>query len=228
MRSPFVGVVGVLALVLSLQGCGGGGSDTPDSAPGTKPPASQNRAPTITGAPPTKVVVGEPYRFAPQASDPDGGTLTFSITNKPNWATFDASTGQLAGTPSSRDAGSTSSGIVITVADREASASLAAFSIAVVAAVAAPPGSTTGAATLSWTPPLSRTDGSALTNLSGYRIYYGNAPGQFGSPITINNPGITTYVVENLQAGTYYFVVTAVDSAGGESAASNSASKTVG
>ena len=36
---------------------------------------------------------------------PNGNTLTYSITNRPSWATFNASTGRLSGTPTSANIG---------------------------------------------------------------------------------------------------------------------------
>ena len=60
--------------------------------------AQANRAPTISGTPSSGVLVGAAYSFQPSASDPDGNTLTFSITNKPGWATFSTPTGRLSGT----------------------------------------------------------------------------------------------------------------------------------
>ena len=51
-------------------------------------------APTISGAPPTSVVQGTQYAFQPTASDVNGDVLTFSIVNKPAWATFTTSTGR--------------------------------------------------------------------------------------------------------------------------------------
>lgn len=86
-----------------------------------------------------------------------------------------------------------------------------------------------GAATLSWLPPTEYTDGSALTNnLAGYKIYYGTAIDDYTNVITIDNPGIATYLIDNLPAGnTYYFVVTAVDSDGMESEYSAVGSKTI-
>jgi hypothetical protein len=45
--------------------------------------------------------------------------------------------------------------------------------------------------------------------------------------VTLNNPGLTTYVVDNLAPGTYEFVATAFNAAGVESRFSNAASKTV-
>ncbi|MND05785.1 hypothetical protein D3C83_267820 [compost metagenome] len=51
--------------------------------------------------------------------------------------------------------------------------------------------------------------------------------GNYPNEVTINNPGVTTYIVDNLGSGTYYFVTTAINSQGLESAFSNEASKTI-
>jgi hypothetical protein len=180
---------------------------------------ADNRAPTISGTPPATAREGQAYSFTPSASDPDGDTLTFSIANKPAWATFSTATGALTGTPPAGSAGSYGS-IVISVSDGKASASLAAFAITVQQTA-------TGTATLSWTAPTLRTDGTPLTNLAGYRIHYGTTQGQYSNRITINNAGVTTYVVENLTSGTWYFTTTAFDTTGAESDYSNVASKTI-
>ena len=92
--------------------------------------------PTISGQPPTSVTAGSTYVFTPTTTDPSGGPLTFSITNKPSWASFNASTGQLSGTPQSTDVG-TDPGIVISVSDGTNSASLPSFSITVTAGAVA-------------------------------------------------------------------------------------------
>jgi len=181
--------------------------------------AAPNRPPVISGTPPSSVVTGNAYSFQPTASDPDGNPLTYSITNAPSWATFDTATGRLQGTPSAGQVG-TYSNIAISVSDGSASASLAAFSINVVAVA-------NGSATLTWTPPTTNTDGSPLTNLAGYRVRWGPAPGNYTNTVTLNNPGLASYVVTNLVPGTHYFVVTAVNSSGVESRLSNVASKTM-
>jgi hypothetical protein len=178
-----------------------------------------NRAPTISGAPSTAVMQGTPYTFTPTASDPDGNTLTFSIANPPAWATFDTATGRLSGTPGAQHVGATS-GVVISVSDGTLSASLAAFTLTVQAIA-------TGSATLSWTPPTTNSDGSPLTNLAGYRVYWGPAAGTYPNSVSLTNPGLTSYVVSNLVPGTYFFVATAVNSAGAESVFSAPASKTI-
>jgi|GEM_PF-2992183 len=92
-----------------------------------------NDAPTISGTPGTSVEQGSTYRFTPTASDPDiDDTLTFSITNKPEWATFDTATGELSGTPANDHVGTTT-GIVITVTDSGSlSENLPAFDLTVV------------------------------------------------------------------------------------------------
>jgi len=84
-----------------------------------------------------------------------------------------------------------------------------------------------GSATLSWTPPTQNSNGSTLTNLAGYRIYYGTSAGAMTRTIQIPNAGTARYVVDNLTAATWYFSVRAYSSAGAESAASNTATKTV-
>ena len=84
-----------------------------------------------------------------------------------------------------------------------------------------------GSATLSWTAPTLNTDGSPLTDLAGYRIYYGTEPGFYQVTIQLDNPGLTTYVVEYLTPNTYYFVMTAINSIGIESRLSSEASKQV-
>ncbi len=178
-----------------------------------------NRAPTISGTPVTSVLQGTLYSFQPTAADPDGNPLTFSIANRPAWATFSTTTGQLGGTPGPGDVG-TATGIVIGVSDGTASASLGAFGISVQAVAS-------GSATVSWQPPTTNTDGSPLTNLAGYKIYWGTTAGAYPNSVAVNNPGVTAYVVENLTPNTYYFAVKAFTSGGVESALSNSGSKAI-
>jgi hypothetical protein len=83
------------------------------------------------------------------------------------------------------------------------------------------------AVTLSWQPPTENTNGSALTDLSGYVINYGTQSGSYTSSITVTNPGLATYVVDNLSPGTYYFSVTATASDGTVSPPSPEVSATV-
>ena len=173
----------------------------------------------ISGTPGTSVKIGELYSFTPSVSDPDGDTLTFTIQNKPVWAEFTSSSGQLSGMPLLGNEG-TYSNILIKVSDGQFSASLAPFSVTVNQVGL-------GSATLSWTPPTQNSDGSPLTDLTGYKIYYGNESGNYQTSIQIDNPGIAIYVVEYLTPNTYYFVLTAINSSGVESRFSNEVSRQV-
>ncbi|MFO7304801.1 MAG: putative Ig domain-containing protein [Gammaproteobacteria bacterium] len=188
---------------------GGGGSSD----------GTAQRPPTISGTPATSVAVGEMYRFQPTASDPNGDRLTFSITNRPSWASFDTSTGLLTGQPTLAHVG-TYSNIVISVSDGTSRVQLPPFSISVVQ-------SSSGTATLSWTPPTRNTDGTPLTNLAGYRIYYGTSANALTRQIQVANPGLSTYVISDLSRGTWYFAVRAYNTAGVESDSSNVVSKTI-
>ena len=82
-------------------------------------------------------------------------------------------------------------------------------------------------ATLSWEAPTSNTNGTALTDLVGYRIYYGSSPADLKQSVQISTVGLQTYVIENLDAGTWYFAVMALASNGAESALSNIVAKTI-
>jgi hypothetical protein len=188
--------------------------------------AQANRAPTISGSPSTAVAAGSAYSFTPTAADADGNTLAYSITNKPAWATFNIATGALTGTPNTTQIGG-SAGITISVSDGTASATLAAFSIQVNAVAAVPPPTANGAATLSWTAPTQNTDGTALTNLAGYRIYYGTNANSLTQVVDITTVGVMTYQITSLSSGTWYFAIKAYNTSGSESYLSNTASKTI-
>ena len=178
-----------------------------------------NQAPVIGGTPGTSVTAGQAYAFTPTASDPDGQTLTFSISNRPAWASFNTSNGRLSGTPAAADVGSYA-GIVISVSDGTASVSLPAFTLTVQQVQL-------GSATIRWTPPTEDTSGAPLTDLRGYRILYGTSRTNLNQTLELPNAGLTSGVVEGLGPATWYFAVKAYTASGAESALSNIASKTI-
>lgn len=181
--------------------------------------AAANKAPTISGTPATSVNVGVAYNFTPTAADADNDPLTFTIANKPNWASFSTSTGKLSGTPTASDVGTTS-GIIISVSDGTATKSLAAFAITVNAVA-------TGQANLSWTAPTQNTNGSTLSDLAGYRIYYGTSMSNLDQVAQVANPSATTYLIDGLASGTWYFEIKAYNATDAESDASNVVTKTI-
>lgn len=180
---------------------------------------SGNSSPIISGNPPPAVLVSEMYDFTPTAYDPDGDSLTFTITNKPNWASFNTSTGRLSGQPTLGNVG-TIANIVISVSDGQASDSLRTFSVTVSQTAL-------GNVTLSWVAPTQNADGSPLTNLAGYKIFYGTSSRNYDHEIHINNPSMTTYVVDNLVPDTYFFAAKSFNTSGVESTWSGEAVKTV-
>jgi len=80
---------------------------------------------------------------------------------------------------------------------------------------------TTGTATLSWTAPTAYTDDTVLNDLAGYKIYYGTSSASYDSVVSVTNPDLSEYFIKSLSVGTYYFVMTAYNDAGVESAYSN-------
>jgi hypothetical protein len=168
-----------------------------------------NQAPTIAGTPVTAAQVDRPYAFGPTTADADGDALTFTIQGKPSWATFETSTGTLYGTPGATSVG-TYSNIVISATDGQAIVALAPFAITVSPAP-------TKNVTLKWTPPTTYTDGSPLTDLAGFTVFYGTSSRQYSASIKLPGATTTSVVLEGFEQGTWYFSVKALNAAGVES-----------
>jgi trimeric autotransporter adhesin len=87
-----------------------------------------------------------------------------------------------------------------------------------------------GSATLTWDAPATYTDGSAVnpaTDITSYKIYYGTSSGVYSQSITVANPGTSTVSQPlHLACGSYYFVVTAIDTDNNESDHSDEVFKT--
>ena len=204
-------LIGAMLILPLLAGClsGESGQQLP---PADKPSAelkSRNAPPAVSGTPPRAIAMGQEYVFQPDARDPDRDPLTFAIENRPSWASFNAKTGRLWGTPAPGDIGSYAN-IRISASDGKQSSSLPAFSIAVVS-------SALGSLTVSWEAPTTNADGSALTDLSGFKIYYGTVRDTLNNVVTIDNPSVNRFVVENLAPGTYFVAASAFNSRGIES-----------
>jgi hypothetical protein len=225
-----VGLSGTAALIAatvvmcaSVTACGdsGGGSAAAQAVSANVPTYPIDRTPTtataagmqINGSPATTATVGQAYSFQPTVASAASTAVKFSIINTPAWAKFDATTGKLTGTPTSSQVG-TYKGITISVLAGTKSAALPAFSIVVT------DGNSQSNVTLSWQAPTQNADGSALVDLKGYKVHYGAESKTYSDTIQVANAGITTYVVQNLAAGKYYFAVTAYNSAGQESSLS--------
>jgi len=173
--------------------------------------------PVLSGKPAATATVGAAFSFQPTARDPNGLKLTFAIWGKPAWLNFDKTTGRLYGTPTAADVGKYSP-IGISASDGYYSGNLPSFGITVPSGGASLP---PAAVTIAWTPPTENTNGSTLTNLAGYHIYYGTSQSNLNKVVDISNPGVATYVLSDLTSGTWYFALTSVNSAGVESVRSS-------
>ena len=93
--------------------------------------------------------------------------------------------------------------------------------------VSTPAAQGTGSATLVWSPPTANTNGSMLTNLAGYKIYFGRSASALNEVINVQSAGITSYVVDKLVSGTYYFALSAYNAVDVKSAMQLVGSKTI-
>jgi len=78
-----------------------------------------------------------------------------------------------------------------------------------------------------WVPPTTNTDGSPLTDLTGFTISYGTSQAAMTQTIAVPSATTISYTVQGLGSGTWYFTVTAYTSVGAQSAPSDVASKTI-
>ena len=186
-------------------------------------PSNTADKPTISGTPATSATAGSPYAFQPSAHDPYGAPLSFSVKNKPAWASFSIATGSLYGAPTSAQAGSYAN-IEISVSNGKYAAALPAFSITVENGAAS---TSNGSATLSWTAPTENSDGTALTDLAGVRIYYGTSATDLSDIAEVSGTDETSYTIRNLAAGTWYFAATAYTIAGRQSVPSSIVRKSI-
>ena len=261
----WIKIASLLGVVSILTACGGAEVGTsnqntdlvPESQDNLEVDTSINTPPTISGTPITSITAGETYSFQPVARDGNGDTLTFAIANKPQWASFDSQTGELAGTPPTEG---TFANIRITVSDTQFGASLAGFTITVIANESEQENLTQGeqtldpepveevvqeevvpeeevvqeepevsTATLSWVAPATRSDGSPLplSELAGFKVYAGTDPEALSLLADISDSSTTEYTVNDLEVGTHYYAVTAYNIYGLEGELSGVVSKTI-
>jgi hypothetical protein len=86
---------------------------------------------------------------------------------------------------------------------------------------------TTGTATLTWVAPMTNTDGTPVTPLSGYTLYYGTSASSLTQSVVVSGSTTTSYTITGLASGTWYFALAADAADGTQSAKSNVGSKTL-
>ena len=134
--------------------------------------------------------------------------MTFSIQNRPPWASFDSSTGRLSGTPGPTGVGRHAA-IIIAVSDGRHSTQVGPFAAEVFP--------TQGSASLSWSSAVIYNEGSALADLAAYIIYYGQSPLTLDRFVGISSASETRHTIHGLSQATWYFAMTSYNARGVES-----------
>jgi hypothetical protein len=191
----------ITTAAILISGCGDGTptevkNEVPDEPVITpKPvPVPENKAPTISGTPQSSLLTNTDYLFTPDASDGEDDPLTFSISNKPNWADFNIFTGVLKGTPIKV---ASFENIVISVSDGTSKTSLPAFNINALNPL--------HNVSITWEAPISNVKGDDIENITGYKIMYGKESENYDHLITINDPSKTNTLILDLERSNYYF-----------------------
>jgi hypothetical protein len=172
-------------------------------------PEPVNYPPSISGTPTISISANTDYSFTPIAADEENETLTFSITNKPSWAEFDTTSGKLYGTPVEIQ---TYTDIRIAVSDGANTSTLLPFDINII--------QSSYQVTIQWGKPTENEDGSSLDNIAGYKVLYGAISGIYDNSRYIDDAEESTAIIDNLEAGEYYFSMITVTPTGVESSPS--------
>jgi hypothetical protein len=199
-----------------------GGTATPTSATG-----GTTTTPSILLNPPSLSFSGTAGGAMPLAqtfniANPTGGTLTWTLNESAAWLGLNVTSGttttEVDGISASVSTTGLAAGTYSTAITVTASGSTnSPQTIPVILTLSAP--TTNGTASLTWQP-------STDTNLAKYNLYMGTQPGIYGPPVSVGLN--TSYTAGNLTGGkTYYFSVTAVNTAGAESARSNEVNKSI-
>ena len=143
--------------------------------------AGAGSPPSITSTPPTSATEGSLYSYAVTASDADGDTLGFSLDVAPVGMTIDVSTGVIAWTPGSNQAGSHD--VTVRVTDARGLAATQSFSVAVASLNHAPAAS-----------------GNAYSMLAGATLGVA-APGVLGNDSDADGDGLTAVLASGTASG---------------------------
>ncbi|MGK5093650.1 chitobiase/beta-hexosaminidase C-terminal domain-containing protein, partial [Deltaproteobacteria bacterium TL4] len=148
-----------------------------------------NNAPTISdgGSLATHITYSEAYNFVPTKNDGDGDNLSFSITNKPIWASFNTATGALTGTPSKNDLGM-NTGVRICVNDGNETTCLPSFDLSVQSCISTQNGSMLSSSSFGNHAICGKAD-SEVVIASGHVVTWDGTGGPITGKITIQQGG---------------------------------------
>ena len=197
---------------LPLAACGGGSDDSSSAA------VAQEVAPNA----------GMIDRSASIEDTASAGSVASNTSTAPGTATTPntaATTPSTAATtPSTATTPNTAATTPVSTTSNGSTSSGSSPSAGTVAKTTPPVTTVNGVATLDWMPPTENSDGTVLTNLAGYTVYYGTSPNNLSQSVKVTNPGLTAYAVTGLSSGTWYFAVTSYSAEGVESTRSSTVS----
>lgn len=211
----------VLCGALLAGGCTGSGSPAKATADADQPvqstpqPGQTTATPGSGGQGTTTVPTLSLRTSAPTVDQGGNVTLSWTATDAASCTAGGGWSGTFA-TSGSLNIGPLAVGTTFSLScDGPGGSVLEMISVAVVGPVA-----------LSWVAPEENVDGSALVNLAGYRIYYGDGSRSYSDMVELSEPAATSHIL-NLASGDYYVAMTALDAQGNESGYSNEVIKTV-
>jgi hypothetical protein len=215
-----------LTALAALAGCGSATSVTQtnssaavNSAVAAAPAAATPAAHTPTAPAPAVTLSANPSTV----NNGSASSLSWSATN----ATSCTASGGWSGSQAISGSESTSALNATTAYTLSCTGTggttVQSATVTVTASTTAP----SGTATLSWVPPTENTDGTSVTTLTGYHIYYGTTEGALTQSIAASGATTTSYEISGLSSGTWYFAVAADAADGTESAQSDVGSKTI-
>lgn len=185
------------------------------------PTSPGNRNPQITSTPGTTATVGQPYSYDVDATDPDGDSLTYSLTAFPPGMTINATTGLIEWTPQANQTGSPA--VAVQVSDGRGGTAPQNFTIQ----VAAPAGNQSPVANAGLD--------QAVTAVATVQLHGGASRDPDGDPLAYQwaftaKPATTAATLSDSAAvapsfvadaaGTYTLSLTVQDGRGGNSSAS--------
>jgi len=241
-------IFAIFIFTAALAGCGGGSSS---SGATNSAPASTGNSSSNTSSAALVALSSSDYSVSPSAtavvtinrSGSSAGTATVGYTTVNGTATAGVDYVTTSGSVTWNDGESGAKTVTVpvmsaakgknfgfaltSVAGQADFGSPAAATIGVTASSSPSTGSATGTVSLTWSAPTQNTDGSALTNLAGFAIYYGKSATAMTQKINITTVGMLTYVFNNLSSGPWCFEILAVNSLGVESNPSGIVSTTI-
>ncbi len=145
------------------------------------------------------------------------GTLSWSVTDNAGWLTTTQSGNTIVASVNKSGLAAGTYSALITVSASGATNTPQTIPVSLTLTS----GTVNTTTTLTW-------NGNHESDLAGYKIYRATASGAYGAPIAVITGNTTSYTVTGLTAGTtYFFVVTAYDTAGNESSRSNEVTKSI-